>query len=794
MATVWIGDFRCKQLQQYQSTAGSLADNIYILEDAGEYSWFSTGLLEQLPQLALEKADAVITLGFNDCVYSCVWDVFNIKKIATDYAKTINELIEQYPSIKFYVCSVNPIDTDYSFAEYSTNGVIPNKVLIDKINQFNARIKSICKATYIDTCGYLTSTSFYTHDGVLFDTDTLASIDSYISLKIARSGGTLFVPRLTAPVISIERGGEYWLGDSYGGVNPFDDLGQSYGKVEGDTLPNCTAYAWGRFYEILGSKPTLSTGNAEQWYLNTADGYKRGKEPALGAIICWQAGASTDPAGDDGAGHVAIVEQINPDGSIVTSESGWNSASYWWTTTRTKGNDGNWGQGSSYKFQGFIYCPATTAVTKENLCVKNSYDISLEEMKPNAQYIWQYFGQRGWTMNAVAGMLGNIQQESKMSPCVWEDLINGSTIDQNTGKHTLNTSVLSNFHGGYGLTQWTPYTKYIAWCNNGSKIGNANGTGGVLPYWEIDTQLQRIEAEVEASKRSWVEGLSQWIKNSNKGYDLTFSEFITSTKDASWLAEAFAFCYERPGRSTGSAAEQAALRKERGEYGKYWYKFLNSLPPITSDTALRMDNIRVINHSSTSVTVSSLVRNIENLSYIIDDKAPKEVKVTGDFITFPVKDLTPNKEYSLTLTTVSSNGSELSENITFTTPQDYPESINNIELIAKDSVLPYDNFRLVVTPSTPDFGYWKKNKGYGYTIQLIVNGRVKKEKEVSSLPSAIKISEYFNYVVKVGDTIQIGIRTRVKYKSETLYDSDFTKASNTICMLTKPVVAYLNTD
>lgn len=141
-------------------------------------------------------------------------------------------------------------------------------------------------------------------------------------------------------------------------------------------LPNCTCYAWGRFYEICNNTPKFRIGNAEEWYGASApdandrasgsaengtkyDGYARGQEPALGAVICWE-GIGKDASGEKRAGHVAIVEEINPDGSILTSESGWNS-DYFWTTTRTKGADGNWGAGSNYKFQGFIYNPIITS-------------------------------------------------------------------------------------------------------------------------------------------------------------------------------------------------------------------------------------------------------------------------------------------------------------------------------------------------------------------------------------------------------------------------------------------------
>ena len=51
----------------------------------------------------------------------------------------------------------------------------------------------------------------------------------------------------------------------------------------------------------------------------TADGYARGFTPKLGDVACGSLGGVAN--GNEGAGHVAIVEQINNDGSIVISES-----------------------------------------------------------------------------------------------------------------------------------------------------------------------------------------------------------------------------------------------------------------------------------------------------------------------------------------------------------------------------------------------------------------------------------------------------------------------------------------
>lgn len=206
-------------------------------------------------------------------------------------------------------------------------------------------------------------------------TETITvDIDSFGIDEDALEGTTSFVPRLTAPAIREP----YWTTCFYNGIyglNPFPIL---HGRFTGDVLPNCTAWAYGRFYELLGEEPLLSWNNAEYWFLRdrSAGGnvYERGQEPRLGAVICWQNG----PIGNPGAGHVAIVEQINDDGSIITSESGYKSSSYWWTTRRDR--NGRWDANGNYirtgtnswgawgyKFQGFIYCPTVTTSSDAKL-------------------------------------------------------------------------------------------------------------------------------------------------------------------------------------------------------------------------------------------------------------------------------------------------------------------------------------------------------------------------------------------------------------------------------------------
>ena len=155
----------------------------------------------------------------------------------------------------------------------------------------------------------------------------------------------MFHPRLTAPA----ENDPFYTAKSEGGLNP------AIPRPSGSKLrfANCVFYALGRYAENYGV--WLPPVNAED-LIRAAEnaGLRISQEPVPGALAVWAKGKTGDSA--DGAGHVAAVEQVNADGSIVTSESGWNAKKSFWTQRRTDA-DGNWGQEKDYRFLGFILPP-----------------------------------------------------------------------------------------------------------------------------------------------------------------------------------------------------------------------------------------------------------------------------------------------------------------------------------------------------------------------------------------------------------------------------------------------------
>ena len=168
-----------------------------------------------------------------------------------------------------------------------------------------------------------------------------------------------------------------------------------------------------------------------------------------------------------------------------------------------------------------------------------SHALTKGEMEINAQYIYSYLSANGWTVEAIAGILGNMQHESSINPGRWQS--------DNVGA----------MNSGYSLVQWTPAKNYIEWC--GSKDPS-----------KMDVALSRIMYELENNQQYYA----------TPSYNLTFREFTQSTDSPYTLACAFAWNYERSYVVLyGTEAEQEALRQKRGGAANEWYAYLTGVTP-----------------------------------------------------------------------------------------------------------------------------------------------------------------------------------------------------------------------
>lgn len=172
-----------------------------------------------------------------------------------------------------------------------------------------------------------------------------------------------FKPRLSLP----PKGSPYYNTIRSGGYNPCilgnNDRGQ---RVEGlNVLPNCVAYATGRFAEIIGEPRCQYLGNTNACnYIALAQrqGLQISEAPTLGGVMVWG-------GGNGGYGHVASVEGILDNGKrVVTSESEYYGKAF---TLYTRSGD-NWRNGCYWMGPGYFYlgCIVNPAVPKEDEMTK----------------------------------------------------------------------------------------------------------------------------------------------------------------------------------------------------------------------------------------------------------------------------------------------------------------------------------------------------------------------------------------------------------------------------------------
>lgn len=152
-----------------------------------------------------------------------------------------------------------------------------------------------------------------------------------------------FQQRLECPDISNK-----WYRKDAGNPCLFGNSSESH--TNSSVLPNCVGYAFGRFSEIMGTWANScfnKNAGPDMWNACKAV-YETGQVPQLGAAIIWT------------PQHVGIVEQINDDGSIIVSESGWGASwlNRFWTSKCTKESGYTYPCSYVTSTLGFVYNPA----------------------------------------------------------------------------------------------------------------------------------------------------------------------------------------------------------------------------------------------------------------------------------------------------------------------------------------------------------------------------------------------------------------------------------------------------
>lgn len=156
----------------------------------------------------------------------------------------------------------------------------------------------------------------------------------------------------------------------------------------------------------------------------------------------------------------------------------------------------------------------------------------------NARLIFAYLTNLGWTPQAVAGILGNMDVESTMNPALIEGRGVSTLIDNNT-------CLAINASTGVGLVQWTGHTPTPP---AGQKLAsfairyNKN-------WYDGELQCFRLERECDEDL--------QFDHGTVDGVSWDWQSYIASEETPEQLAKVWQYLYERGGSDTQTRQDKA---------------------------------------------------------------------------------------------------------------------------------------------------------------------------------------------------------------------------------------------
>ena len=199
----------------------------------------------------------------------------------------------------------------------------------------------------------------------------------------------------------------------------------------------------------------------------------------------------------------------------------------------------------------------------------------------NAHQVRSALSADGWTLNAIAATIGNMQHESSLDPALIEETNRWRLPNSAANLSDVPNSVMQNHYkeyytgesgsGGYGigLVQWDgkgiTRQKLVGYCEDNNYI-----------WYDGYAQMQRIFYEKENNL--------QWQSDYMWGQDWYWSNYVISTETPEKLADVWCQCYEISGGF-----------EEREANARFWYDyFINhpyATPPIYILTANQQKTI-----------------------------------------------------------------------------------------------------------------------------------------------------------------------------------------------------------
>lgn len=198
-----------------------------------------------------------------------------------------------------------------------------------------------------------------------------------------------------------------------------------------------------------------------------------------------------------------------------------------------------------------------------------AYNVSQEQpndrQKHNAELIYNALSSYGWSLSAIAGILGNMQHESNLNPAFIQKTNRWRLPNSASSLEDVPNEVMQHFYGEYytgnsgsrgygiGLVQWDgkgiTRQKFVGYCMNEGYI-----------WYDGDSQMARLYYEYEHDY--------QFQHKTIYGVAWSWSNYVTNTRTPEESATIWMQCYEISGGLN--------YRKENA---RYWYNYFQGEPP-----------------------------------------------------------------------------------------------------------------------------------------------------------------------------------------------------------------------
>ena len=190
------------------------------------------------------------------------------------------------------------------------------------------------------------------------------------------------------------------------------------------------------------------------------------------------------------------------------------------------------------------------------------------EQETNANIIRSFFIDKGWTINAICGMLGCMQGESTINPAFIQATNRYRLPNSGNNLSDVPNSVMRNFFMEYyqdtrkayaiGLVQWDGYTIYNQ-VDTQKMVAFAIANN--IIWYDGWTQLYRIDMEQQSDETTQQTRFFRTVRVN--GTDYNFWNYPYSTDTPENLAKAFTWGYERNAGGEGFRPANA----------RWWYDY-----------------------------------------------------------------------------------------------------------------------------------------------------------------------------------------------------------------------------